>query len=355
MAKQDIPFTFIDESVVQYGFRVLMSGYQPGLFESNPIMLLMHNRAMGGIFSGALTNDVLLPIGKWNDIKVDGNKLVGYPEFDDDDEMATKIEGKVKKGYLNGASVALVPLAVSDEADLKLPGQKGPTVTKWEIQECSIVDIPNCRNSLAIRNAAGKHILLNGNNNDSVEVIELLNSLIPTINTIMDKKLLCSQLGLPETATDAEITAKLTALKGSASQVTTLAAENEQLLKAKTDAEKEVTQLRAAQETAKNEKLVDDAIATKKLAAGDRDKYLKLAKADFDTTKELIDSMKPYESIAQGLSAESSGDTAELQELIKLSGRELYMKGKFEVLKNLSMPHFKIKYKEYYGQEFAGA
>ena len=355
MAKQSIPFTFIDESVVQYGFRVLMSGYQPGLFESNPVMLLMHNRAMGGFLGGAVTNDVLLPVGKWDDVKVDGKKLVGYPDFDDDDPMAVKVEGKVVKGYLNGCSVALVPLAVSDEPELKLPGQTGPTVTKWEIQECSIVDIPNCRNSLAIRNASGKQIHLSANNNNTGEVIELLNSLLPNKNKIMDKKILCAQLGLPETASDAEVTAKLAALNDSASKVATLTAEKEQLLTAKTNAENEVIQLKAVQETAKLEKLVDDAIAVKKLAAGDRDKYLKLAKADYATTKELIDSIQPYESISQGLSAETNANATELQELLKLSGRDLYMEGKFGALKKLSMPHFKIKYKEYYGQEYAGA
>ena len=181
MAKQNIPFTLIDETVVQFGFRVLMSGYLPALFENNPVMLLMHSRAMPGIFSGSITDDVVLPIGRWNDISVKGSKLTATPEFDDDDELAVKVENKVQKGYLNGCSVALLPLEVSDDPKLKLDGQTGPTITKWEIQEASIVDIPNCRNSLAIRNAAGKAILLSDRDmSNKSDVLSYLHTLAVT-------------------------------------------------------------------------------------------------------------------------------------------------------------------------------
>jgi hypothetical protein len=39
-------------------------------------------------------------------------------------------------------------------------------------------------------------------------------------------------------------------------------------------------------------------------------------------------------------------DKSELIELLKLSGRQLYMNGKLERLKELSEPHFKLKYSE---------
>jgi hypothetical protein len=160
MAKQQIKFTLIDESLITYSFRVLLSGYVPALFESNPVMLLMHNRAEGGAFGNPITDDVVLPIGKWNDIKIENGKITAFPEFDDDDDMAVKVEKKVIKGYLNASSVAIRPIETSNDPALKLPGQQGPTITKWEISECSIVDIPACRNALAIRNASGKLLLL---------------------------------------------------------------------------------------------------------------------------------------------------------------------------------------------------
>lgn len=184
MSKLNIDFTLIDESVLQYGFRILMNGYQPKLFASNPVMLLMHNRAEGSVFASP-TNDVILPIGRWNNIRIDGTALKAQPEFDDNDEFAVKVENKVNKGYLNGASISLIPIEVSEDASLKLPGQIGPTVTKWEIMEASIVDIPNCKNALAIRNAAGKSILLSSaDSSKKDEVLEGLKKLAAPVEHI---------------------------------------------------------------------------------------------------------------------------------------------------------------------------
>lgn len=42
----------------------------------------------------------------------------------------------------------------------------------------------------------------------------------------------------------------------------------------------------------------------------------------------------------------------ELSDLIKLSGTDLYYKDKLERLKELSVPHFKIKYQEAFGLEY---
>lgn len=341
MAKEKKPFVLIDESVLHYGFRVLMSGYKPGLFESNPVMLFMHSRAQAGVFSGPVTNEVVLPIGKWNNIRVDGTRLMADPEFDMDDEVAKKISNKVDKGYLNAASVSLIPIAVSDDPALKLQGQPGPTVTEWEIAESSVVDIPNCRNALTIRNSAGGYIQCSADG-DNRDALQLLNSLIPEKNNNMELKDIAVKLGLPVTATQAEVDAKLVSLSGLVSQ-------NAELLTAKNTAEEKVRQLELAAQTGKVEKLVDDAIAGKKILEGDRDKYLKLAKADFDTTKEILDAAKPYASIEAGLTSNGNtgANSVELGQLISLSGIELYRQGKFERLKELSQPHYELKYKEF--------
>lgn len=101
----------------------------------------------------------------------------------------------------------------------------------------------------------------------------------------------------------------------------------------------------------KAEKLVDTAIAARKIVAGDREKYLRLAKADFEGTESLVNDLKPYMSISEQI---SSGDAnaAEVAELVKMSGRELYMSGKLERLKQLNLDEFKNKYKDYYGQDY---
>ena len=160
MAKQNIDVVLLDESVVMYGFRCLMAGAELEDFKKNPVMLFMHNRAPQGTSYGGDRNEYNLPVGRWFDIRVKGSQLLAKPEFDDDDPFAVRIQSKFKSGYLNAASIWLQPLAASDEPELKLPGQSGPTMTRWGALEGSIVDIPNCRGAVAIRDGSGKELAL---------------------------------------------------------------------------------------------------------------------------------------------------------------------------------------------------
>ncbi len=107
-------------------------------------------------------------------------------------------------------------------------------------------------------------------------------------------------------------------------------------------------------EGAKATTLVDTAIASNKIVAGDRDKYMRLAKADFETTQSLLEGLKPYMSIADQLrdGDAANADAVELASLVKMSGRELHLSGKFERLKQISLNDFKAKYKDYYGSEY---
>ncbi len=108
---------------------------------------------------------------------------------------------------------------------------------------------------------------------------------------------------------------------------------------------------KTAAESAKAETLVDAAILANKIPAGDKDKYLRLAKADFEGTEQIILGMKPYESMVGKIGGEGEANATELAELAKMSGRELHLKGKFARLKELSPMEFKNKYKEYFGTE----
>jgi hypothetical protein len=348
MAKLTTDFILIDESVVMYGFRALMSGAKLAGFIDNPVMLYMHNRSTPGLL-GAMDTDTVMPIGKWYDIRIEGDKLLAKPDFDDNDAFALKVQSKVEGGYLKGASIFLEPSKASDEAALKLAGQRGPTVTEWGVLEASIVDIPNCRNSLAIKNSAGNKIVLSGNYNNNDEAGKFLLSLIDKNNT-MDKKLLCAKLGLDENATDAQISEALVALKNGSESAVQLAAEKNTL-------GAEIIRLKAEATNKKITDLVDGAITATKLMAGDRDKWVKLATADYETVEAMITNMKPYKSIEAKLADEgkNSTDVLELEGLVKLSGEQLYMAGKLERLKELDKEQFKLKYKEALGVEFKEA
>lgn len=345
MAKLNIDFILIDDSVVMNGFRPLMSGVQLASFKANPVMLFMHNRADGGMLA-SLDEDAVLPIGQWYDVRIEGNRLLAKPDFDDNDPFALKVQSKVEGGYLKGASIWIEPMAVSDDEALKLQGQQGPTITKWGVLEASIVDIPNCRNALAIKNSAGAKIVLNANAAYDASVHEYLLSFTDKKQN-MNKDLLCATLGLPSTATDSEIASKLAALKSGTENATQLSAENTQLKTAIANLKKEAQSKEVLS-------LVDGAIAANKLLPGDKEKFVKLATADFETTKELIDGMKPYKSIESQMNAAEIDDAGkeELQTLLKLSGHELYLNGKLERVQELSEPHFKLKYKEAFGVDF---
>lgn len=54
-------FVLHDESVNTYGFRMLTSGVNLDEFRKNPVMLLNHN-------------DYSLPIGRWENIRIEGAK-----------------------------------------------------------------------------------------------------------------------------------------------------------------------------------------------------------------------------------------------------------------------------------------
>lgn len=77
---------------------------------------------------------------------------------------------------------------------------------------------------------------------------------------------------------------------------------------------------------------IDNAINAGLIEPDKRDSYIKLATVSLDVTMEVIKARKQNE--------------LELNNLLKLSGHQLYMDGKLERLKELSEHDFKLKYSE---------
>ena len=334
MAKLDIDFVLMDESVVMNGFRCLMSGYVDSGFLANPVMLCQHVRPDDGNKTATT-----LPIGKWYDVRVEDNKLKAKPDFDDADPFAMEVQGKVQRGYMNAASVWLEPMKVSGESKLKLTGQKLPTITQWGILEASIVDIPNCRNALAVRDSNGAVTKLSASADNKVS--DYLSSFLSNNYKTSDMgllKLAAQKLSLPDTTTEDELMVKLEAVLTENKSVTKLKSEKEA-------AEAKISELESAASTARVESIVDKAITEKKLAAGDRSKYIKLAKADFDTTKEILEGMKPYETMEKSMQSAGLSDDKQVRlgELMKLSYDKLLETDQLEELKAIDEASFKLK------------
>lgn len=136
-------FEISSEQVNAYGFRVLTSGIDTTHFERNPIMLYEHQKY-------DKDSQRVLPIGKWTNLKKEGNKLTGSPLFDDDDEFARKVKSKVEKGMLNAVSMGFDIVEMSSEPDQLLEGQTRPTVTKCVLKEISFVKFPANQNALRL-------------------------------------------------------------------------------------------------------------------------------------------------------------------------------------------------------------
>ena len=136
-------FVLHDESLNEYGFWLLTSGAILTQFKKNPLMLFNHNRSWRD------TKDTILPIGHWDNIRIEGTKILAEPVFDAD-EFSQQIAAKVESGTLRMASVGIKAVETSNDPKWIKPGQRYETVLKWVVKEASIVDIGANNNALAL-------------------------------------------------------------------------------------------------------------------------------------------------------------------------------------------------------------
>lgn len=132
----DKKYILSDSSVNCYGFRLLTSGYQADEYLRNPIGYYMHDRDGGVLVS-------------WQDIATEGDNVTGFPVINLSNERGEQTLQEATDGFLNAASMGhIVVLEYSVDPEQMLPGQTGPTITKWYNKECSLVDIPGNSNAL---------------------------------------------------------------------------------------------------------------------------------------------------------------------------------------------------------------
>jgi len=313
------------ERVNDYGYRLLSKGGDVSDFLKNPLLLYDHARRMW-----ENTEDIILPIGKINNLKMENDQWVGDPEFDSDDDFAKKIARKFEKGYLNAASVGVDIIELSTDPELMVPGQTMPTVTKWKLKEVSITDIPANADAVKL-SYSGRTLFLNGKTSPD-EIKNFFNSNKPT-ESIMKKTIAvlnASKLvSLPETATDELVEQGVQVLMGQLSA-------KDQTIQAK---DAEITRLKAEAEAAKTNSLkekatalVEGALSAKKIVAAQKENYIALAASSeeaFKAQKAILDGMKGYESPLGALSAD--GDETDEQRVAEY--KKLHTEGKLAKLK----------------------
>lgn len=129
MAKEVVIST---SGVNSYGCRVLTEGIDLRQYQRNPILLWMHRRSFNGDS---------MPIGRIENLRIDGDRLIGTPVFDQKDEFAKKIESKWEDGFLRMASAGIEVVEVSNAPEYVQPGQTRATIIRCKLEEVSIVDI----------------------------------------------------------------------------------------------------------------------------------------------------------------------------------------------------------------------
>lgn len=264
------PFVLNDETVVNsHGFRVRNSGLSLERLRINPVILAQH------------ANNVWSVIGRWVNFRFEGSKLLADAEFDTEDPDAAKIAGKVARGFLKGASLGLSPMG---ETPWEVMPDGIPDLAASEALEASIVAIPSNRSAVRLYADDSKKKELS---TDEIKLsIPSVNFLNPNMNKLTLSVQTLLVLGLESADNLADV----------AKGVEALAVKFNDKLKELTTANDKITELQSKVtnfEQAKAIELVDGAINAKKLGADQREAFLKLAATDFDSAKNLINSMAP--------------------------------------------------------------
>ena len=170
-----------------YGTRVLTSGMDTEQYSRNPVLLYMHER--GNV------------IGYVKDLEVKDGEVTGELMFDEATELSKRCKKQFEFGSLKMVSAGLDIIEMSEDGQYLVEGQTSPTITKSKLFEVSVVDIGANDDAIVLKKD-GKQItlgrdgkcplpLLNNNNNHQKR-------------EEMENKTIALQLGLPETATEAE-------------------------------------------------------------------------------------------------------------------------------------------------------
>ncbi len=286
-----------------YGGRVLTSGGNLTQFEKNPVLLYMHRRGFDG---------KTMPIGRIENLRIDGDKLIGTPVFDEKDEFARQIGQKWEDGFLRMFSAGIEIIETSAEASLMLPGQTRPTITKWKLEEVSIVDIGGNDEALRLSYQGKILNLFAGEDSDVLPILSDkehtegpesgFTNINQNNNNSMNKEIL-QLLGLSETASEHEAVNALRLLKEKADKAESL-------------------------QLASINALVDGAVAERRITADKKEHFVTLGKTSgieaLRTTLELMQPQrKPTEVIRQTTDQPAGGEHKTYSKLSEVPASEV--------------------------------
>lgn len=304
-----------NSSLNSYGFRVLTEGIDLTQYRRNPILLWMHTRPFRG------TTDEVLPLGHIENLRIDGDNLIGTPVFDEGDEFARRVKAKWDSGILKMVSAGLKVVEESIDPSVLLQGQQYATVSRSKLIEVSIVDIGANDDALVLYNEHDDIINL-AQGKGEIYLTHITN---PLTAIQMDTKQIALALGLPETATEQEVLQKIAGLRQDAQEAVTLRQEAE------------------AHRVEAITTLVDTAIGEGKFPADKKNHFVELGnKVGLQSLKETIDLMTPAQKPSNFInpSNPTTGDYKTLSEVPT---------DKLETLRKEQPEKYKALYQAEYG------
>lgn len=285
--KIDRQYVLSDSTINEYGFRLLTSGYQLDSFKKNPIGYYMHRREEGIVL-------------KWDDLRVEDDKIVGTPVINLSNTKGQQICDEAENGFLNAASVGhIVVLEYSNDPDLMLPGQTGPTITRWYNKECSLVDIPGNCNALSR--------LYDAQENE-INLVDIVPPVLKTLQPDTFRKLK-GTLQLEEGVDEHTLVLKVADL---VVRTNDLELENETLRGERTSLQQKVDELVSERNKAEVTAMLDRALEDKKLTVELRNQLATDYAVNPAGLKNLIAAMPAYRSIVSILKNRQP-DNAETQ------------------------------------------
>ena len=141
-----IPFVISNESRDRHKTIIPLKSWDLDGFTKTPIAGWSHEVYGGGLFSKPDPDNF---IGRWDNIRVDGNELVGDLTFEDKETnpLADKLLNKVRNGTLNAVSVGFIPgdghYGEKDDKEQRGGARETYYYDSAELTEVSLVGIPS--------------------------------------------------------------------------------------------------------------------------------------------------------------------------------------------------------------------
>jgi hypothetical protein len=322
-----------DSTLNCYKYRLLTTGYLMDRYQKNPIGFYMHGTPEFPREAGVLI--------RWVDFRVDQDRVYATPCINLSHPRGERTVVEIENGFLNAASVGrIIALEFSEKPHDYLPGQTGPTVSKWYNQEISLVDIPGNYNALSE--------LFDANNNP----LNLLN-LSHKYNKFTMKPITLNteQMGLLNLRDDSDaaaVSAALNDLISKAARASNLEKELVAAKQAKSTSDAELVDFKKKGVEQQVKDLVDTAIKEKKLSVKTGAQLAVQYAENPDGLKELIDNLPVYVSF-NGMIGQQTG---RVDELVAKGWDELDRQGLLPELKATDLNAFKELFKKRFNKEY---